>query len=389
MIKIANGSVIRNGAVEKTNLYIDGGKIKKISTLDLPAEKTIDASGKYVSPGFIDTHVHGGGNCDFMDGGLEPMRVAAKTHLSYGTTSISPTSLACPYEDLKKALLDYKELTLESGKNGMPNLIGMHFEGPYFALSQAGAQPPECIYPPKKQEYEELLAIAEGAISKWSFAPELPGAIEFCERISKAGVVASIGHTEATYDEVLAAYEHGASCMTHFYSCMPTITRKNGYRIPGTVEAGYLLRDMWIEVIGDGSHIPPILLKMIVANRGTDRILLVTDAMRGATMPEGPSILGRLDSGHKCFIENGIAVMPDRTCFAGSVATTDRLVRTFYKNNVTTLPLAVELASKKPAESLGLKSKGELREGYDADIIFFDDDINVSFVMVGGEVVKS
>lgn len=389
MIKITNGSVIRNGNIEKTNLYIEDGKIKKISAENFPCDTVIDACGRFVSPGFIDTHVHGGGNADFMDGGTEPMRVAAKTHLSHGTTSISPTTLACPYEDLKKALLDYKELSLESGKNGMPNLTGMHFEGPYFAPSQAGAQPPQCIYPPKKSEYEELIAIAEGAISKWSFAPELTGAIEFCERITNAGIVASIGHTEATYDDVLAAYEHGATCMTHFYSCMPTITRKNGYRIPGTVEAGYLLRDMWIEVIGDGSHIPPILLKMMVANRGTDRMLIVTDAMRGATMPEGPSILGRLAGGHECIIENGIALMPDKSCFAGSVATTDRLVRTFYKNNVTTLPVAVELASKKPAESLGLKKKGELREGYDADIIFFDDNINVSFVMVNGSVVKS
>ena len=389
MIKIINGSVIRNGAIEKTNLYIECGKIKRITNENLPADTVIDAAGKYVSPGFIDTHVHGGGNADFMDGGIEPMRVAAKTHLLHGTTSISPTTLSCPYEDLKTALLDYKELTLESGKCGMPNLIGMHFEGPYFALSQAGAQPPSCIYPPKKAEYEELLSIAEGAISKWSFAPELPGALEFCEKISNSGIVASIGHTEATYDDVLAAYEHGASCMTHFYSCMPTITRKNGYRIPGAVEAAYLLRDMWIEVIADGSHIPPVLLKMIVANRGVERMLLITDAMRGATMPEGPSILGRLEGGHKCIIENGIALMPDRTCFAGSVATTDRLVRTFYKNNVVTLPVAVELASLKPAQSLGLKTKGALREGYDADIIFFDDNINVSFVMVNGTVVKS
>jgi len=389
MIKITNGSVILNGGIEKTNVYVESGKIKKITVDDLPCEKIIDAGGRYVSPGFIDTHVHGGGNADFMDGGKEPMRVAAKAHLAKGTTSISPTSLACPYEELKEALINYKELTLESGKNGMPNLVGMHFEGPYFAPSQAGAQPPHCIYPPKKSEYRELLSIAEGAISKWSFAPELQGALEFCEEISKAGVVASIGHTDATYDAVLAAYEHGAKCMTHFYSCMSGITRKNGYRIPGVIEAGYILRDMWIEVIGDGSHIPPILLKMIVANRGCERMHLVTDAMRGATMPEGPSYLGKQGSGHACIIENGIALMPDRSCFAGSVATTDRLVRTFYKNNVVSLAEAVALASKKPAECIGLKGKGEISEGYDADIIFFDDNIDVSFVMVGGAVVKS
>ena len=389
MIKITNGLVIANGKIEKKNVYVENGKIVNVCKDELFADEIIDAKGRYVSPGFVDTHVHGGGGADFMDGGVEPMRVAAKTHLQNGTTSIAPTSLACPHKDLVSAILDYKELTLESGKCGMPNLIGMHLEGPNFAPSQAGAQPPEYIYPPRKNEYEEILAIAEGNIAKWSFAPELEGSLEFCERIAKAGVVPSIAHTDATYDHVLAAYEHGAKCLTHFYSGMSTITRVGGYRVPGVVEAGYLLDDMWIEVIGDGSHIPPILLKMIVKNRGTDRMLLVTDSMRGATMPEGPSILGRLNGGHECIIEDGIAKMPDRTCFAGSVATTDRLVRTFYKNGIVSLPEAVELASLKPAESIGLAGKGKIAVGYDADILLFDDNINVSFVMVGGVTAKS
>lgn len=389
MIKIVNGLVITNGKVEKKNVYVDGGKIVEVTELDKAADEIIDAKSRYVSPGFIDTHVHGGGGADFMDGGIEPMRVAAKTHLMYGTTSIAPTSLACPHGDLKEELITFKELSLESGKNGMPNLLGMHFEGPNFAPSQAGAQPPEYIYPPRENEYEELLAIAEGAIVKWSFAPELEGAMKFCERIAKAGVVPSVAHTDATYEHVLAAYEHGAKCFTHFYSGMSTITRVGGYRVPGVVEAGYLIRDMWIEIIGDGSHIPPILLKMIVKNRGTDRMLLVTDSMRGATMPEGPSILGRIKGGQDCIIEDGIAKMPDRTCFAGSVATTDRLVRTFYKNGVVSLPEAVALASEKPAVSLGIKTKGKIEAGYDADIVFFDDDVNVTFVMVGGTAVKS
>ncbi len=389
MIRISNGLVIEGGRIEKKNVYVENGKITDVTEELLPADTVVDADGRYVSPGFIDTHVHGGGGADFMDGGVEPMKVAARTHLMNGTTSIAPTSLACPHGDLVTAILDYKKLSLESGKNGMPNFIGMHLEGPNFAPSQAGAQPPEYIYPPRKNEYEEILAVAEGCIAKWSFAPELEGSLEFCERIAKAGILPSVAHTDATYDHVLAAYEHGARCLTHFYSGMSTITRVGGYRVPGVVEAGYLLDDMWIEVIGDGSHIPPILLKMIVKNRGTDRMLLVTDSMRGAGMPEGPSILGRLNGGQECIIEDGIAKMPDRTCFAGSVATTDRLVRTFYKNGIVSLPMAVELASAKPAASLGIKGKGKISEGYDADILLFDDNINVSFVMVGGEIVKS
>ena len=168
---------------------------------------------------------------------------------------------------------------------------------------------------------------------------------------------------------------------------MSSITRVNGYRVPGAIEAAYLLRDMWIELIADGCHLPPVLLEMIVKNRGTERMLLVTDAMRGATMPEGPSMLGRLSSGQPCIIEDGIAKMPDRSAFAGSVATTDRLVRTFYKNGISSLPEAVRLASEKPAKSLGIKGKGELKVGYDADIIIFDDDIKVSTVMVGGNII--
>lgn len=384
MLKITNGKVILPDRIEKSNVYVNDGKIVKITTDELPFDEVFDAEGDYVSPGFIDTHVHGGGGADFMDGGVSPMRVAAKTHLAHGTTTICPTTLACSYAALKEALINYKELALESGKNGLPNLPGMHFEGPYFSPSQAGAQPPQYIYPPKKSEYLELLGIAEGAIVKWSFAPELEGSVEFCDALVKNGVMPSIGHTDATYEDVLRVYEHGARCMTHFYSAMSTITRKGGYRIPGVVEAGYLLDDMWIEIIGDGSHIPPVLLKMICKLKGTDKILLVSDSMRGATMPEGPSILGTLAEGHACIIEDGIAKMPDRTCFAGSVATTDRLVRTFYKNNICSLETAVAMMTYHPAESLGFKNKGRLQEGYDADILVFDDNINMKKIYVNG-----
>ena len=387
MIKITNGKVILTNSIEEKNVYIDGGKIVEVTAEDRPHDSVIDAGGNYVSPGFVDTHVHGGGGADFMDGGTEPMRVAARAHLLHGTTSICPTSLACPYETLKDALLDYKKLSVESGKNGLPNLIGMHYEGPNFSMGQKGAQPPEYIYPPRKSEYDELIAIAEGAIAKWSFAPELEGTTEFCDTLVRNNILPSIAHTDGTYEDVLRVYEHGAMCFTHLYSCMSTITRKMGYRVPGVIEAAYLLPDMWVEIIGDGSHIPPVLLKMIVNMRGTNRMMLVTDAMRGATMPEGPSLLGRISEGWECIVEDGIAKMPDRSCFAGSVATTDRLVRTFYKNGVCSLETAVQLASLHPAKSLGLKSKGMIASGYDADIVIFDNDINVKKVMVGGKEV--
>ena len=159
-------------------------------------------------------------------------------------------------------------------------------------------------------------------------------------------------------------------------------------RIAGAIEAAYLSDDITVEIIADGMHLPYELLQMVYKIKGADRTALVTDAMRGATMPEGPSVLGRLAEGHDCIIEDGIAKMPDRTCFAGSVATADRLVRTFYKNGIVPLAEAVALMTKRPAQSLGIKNKGLIKKGYDADVVIFDDDINVSRVIVGGNVVK-
>ena len=384
MLKIINGKIISGGEITEAILYAEGGRIVEISNADKPADKIIDAKGNYVSPGFIDTHVHGGGGADVMDATAEAICKMAKTHLKYGTTSICPTTAASTHENLLAAVKAYMSVLDRSGKDGMPNLVGLHLEGPNFSPAQAGAQDPENIYPPRRDEYTEIISIAEGHIAKWSFAPELPGSEEFCDYLTAHGILPCIGHTDGTYDDVMRVYPRGAKCLTHFYSGMSGITRVGGYRIPGVIESGYILDGMWLEIIGDGAHIPPLLLKMICKLKGTDKIMLVTDAMRGATMPEGPSILG---AGTACIIEDGIAKMPDRTCFAGSVATTDRLVRTLYKKAEIPLPKAVDMMTKNPALAIGLKSKGELRVGFDADIVIFDDDINIKSVIVLGNVV--
>ena len=385
MTKIINGKIIdKCGVIEGKILYFESGKIVEISSDDKPADIVIDAEGNYVSAGFIDTHVHGGGGADVMDGTPDAIRLMAKTHLKHGTTSICPTTAACGHKDLIRAVKAFKEVYPESGKNGMPHLLGMHLEGPNFAPSQAGAQDPDNIYPPRPSEYNEIFELADGLIKKWSFAPELEGAVEFCDALVKHGILPCIGHTDATYDDVVKVFERGATCLTHFYSAMSTITRKQGYRVAGVVESGYILDDMWVEVIGDGAHIPPILLKMICKLKSTDKIMLITDAMRGATMPEGPSILG---VSTKCIIEDGIAKMPDRTCFAGSVATTDRLVRTLYKQAELPIHTAVAMMTLNPAKALKLESKGQLEVGFDADILIFDDNINMKKVFVSGTEV--
>ena len=382
MLKIKNARAVLDEAVKNANIYIENGKIVCLSEADLPADSEIDAAGRYVAPGFIDTHVHGAGGVEFM-GSVEDYRKAASIHLSHGTTTILPTTMAASFEALCSAIDSYKAILPEAGKGNLPNMPGMHLEGPYFSPKQAGAQPPEFIYPPRASEYRELIARAEGKILKWSFAPELEGTAEFCDTLVRNGIFPCIGHTDATYKDVLLAYEHGARCMTHFYSAMSTITRERGFRVLGVIETGYLLDDMWIEIIGDGCHLPEPLLRMILKCKNKSRIMAITDAVAEALMPEGTP-LPRPDR----VIEEGVAKMADRTCFAGSICSTDRIVRTLVNAGGMDLPAAVRMITKNPAEFLGLRGKGSLLAGYDADLVFFGEDIVVDTVMVGGRVVE-
>lgn len=379
MLKIENARAVLDSAVKDTNIYVEGGKIVCLDEADLPADEVIDAAGRYVAPGFIDTHVHGGGGVDYM-GDAEAFRRASALHLAHGTTTILPTTYAASFDMLKRAIEIFKSLASEAGKGCLPNMPGMHLEGPYFSPAQAGAQPPAYIYPPRPDEYRELIAIAEGAIAKWSFAPELPGSVEFCDTLTQNGILPSIAHTDGTYEDVVRAFEHGARCLTHFYSSMTTVTRRSGFRIPGVIEAGYLLDEMWVEVIGDGCHLPEQLLKMILKVKGPHRIMTVTDAIAPAFLPEGASYPGHV-------IEQGVAKVPDRSCFAGSIASTDRIVRTMVKLAGCDLPTAVRMMTKNPATYLGLRTKGSLLAGYDADLVFFGEDITVDTVMLGGRVV--
>lgn len=385
MLKIKNGKLVTN-SLEDKNLYIENGKIVNITSEDIPCEKEIDAKFCYVCPGFIDTHIHGGNGFSFMDGGIEPMKNVARAHLLHGNTTICPTSMAASFENLKQLILNYKELSLNSGKNGMPNFAGLHLEGPYISPSQAGAQLPSYIYSPKPEEYLELLCVAEGHIKKWTFAPELQGATKFCDALVKHKVLPSMGHTNGTYEDVLRCYEHGAKWLTHFYSSMSTITRKNGFRVPGVIEAGYYIDGLNIEVIADGCHIPPMLLSMLCKIKGTNNMVLVTDAIRGMGLAEGSSWQ---DGENQCVVTDGVAKIPKLGCFAGSVASSDRLISTMVKQVGVSLPVAVSMFTKNPALMLKLKEKGELKVGFDADIVLLNENLTTEVVILGGNIIKN
>jgi N-acetylglucosamine-6-phosphate deacetylase len=387
-IKIFNGNVITPYRIIKNaTLLICNNKIELISegNVDAPDYDLIDAKGNYISPGFIDIHIHGGGGHDFMDGTEEAYLKIAEIHARYGTTAMSPTTLTCSKTDLLKAIELYKSVTLKNKKGAQ--FIGLHLEGPYFALSQSGAQDPRYIRNPDIEEYKEVIAKGD-IIKRWSVAPELPGAIEMGKYLKANGIIAAIAHTDAIYEEVVEAVENGYSLATHLYSAMSGVTRRNTYRYAGVIESAFLMDSMDVEIIADGIHLPPSLLKLVYKIKGSGRTALITDAMRAAGMPEGESVLGNKETGLKVIVENGVAIMADRSSFAGSVATTDRLVRTMVQMADVPLIEAVRMISITPARIMGVEqTKGSLTVGKDADVLIFDENINIKTTIINGEVV--
>lgn len=366
------------------NLYIENGKIAAITAQELPADEVIDACGSYVSPGFVDIHSHGGGDADFMDGTSAAFLTAAEMHARHGTTTIIPTATSGTAGEMAGMEASFEEARRNNVRGA--DMPGLHLEGPYFAMSQRGAQDPRYVRDPDPAEYEAILNSSRH-IMRWSAAPELNGALEFGRALKERGILASIGHSDASYDEVVKAVEAGYSHVTHLYSCMSTVHRKNAFRYAGIVEAAYLMDDLTVEIIADGIHLPAPLLQFVYRFKGPDRTALVTDSMRGAGMPDGLSILGSRKTGQQVLLEDGVAKLMDRSAFAGSAATTDRLVRNMVNLAHAPLTDAVKMATQTPARIMKLNDRGMLREGLRADIVIFGESINVSRTIVDGRTV--
>lgn len=389
-IKIINGRVITPyRIIENGTVLIKGDTIYEISEHDInaPGAAILDAQGKYVSPGFIDIHIHGGGGYDFMDGTETAFLKIAETHAKYGTTAMVPTTLTSTREELLHTLDLYKQAD-QNNVTGA-RFLGMHLEGPYFAMSQRGAQDPRYIRNPDPDEYKEVIAYTD-VIKRWSAAPELPGAIEFARYLKSHGILAALAHTNAVYEEALEGFRNGYTLATHLYSAMSGVTRRDAFRYAGVIECAYLVDEMDVEIIADGIHLPPPLLKLVYKIKGATRTALITDAMRAAGMPPGESILGNINTGLKVIVEDGVAKLPDLSAFAGSVATADRLVRNMVQLADVPLLDAVKMMAATPAKIMGVGSQtGQLSSGMLADIVLFDDNINVTLTMVKGNIIYS
>ena len=389
---LVNARLILSDRVVNGGLLIADGILRKICLegMKVPAhDRQIDLEGAFVSPGFVDLHVHGGGGYDFLDGTTEAFLGAAQAHMRHGTTTLLPTATACSMEELEQAFSALR--TVKRSGKPLPDMPGMHLEGPFLSPLQAGAIDPAYLLEPTEENVDQILSMGEKEIARMTFASELPGAISLCKALRARGILASVGHSDAEYSSVLEAVEAGSSLVTHLYSAMSTLRRRNASRFLGVLESAYLLDELDVEIIADGCHLPPELLRLIIKEKPMEKICLITDAMRGAEMPEGSvTRLGSLQNGRDAIIKDGVAYMPDFSCFAGSVCTTDRCVRTMVKKVGVSLVDAISMMSSNPCRVLGISDhKGTIAEGMDADLCVFDDDIQIQQVWIAGEKVYS
>ena len=380
MKRIKSNRILLGDTLFDGYVYFENGRITDVTERDLPVDAEYDATGYYVSPGFIDMHTHGGGGNPF-EGSLDDIVAGCNFHLTHGTTTICPTISAAVFESMARSVENVERAMNDPRIKG--TVLGAHMEGPYLSKEQAGAQCPNFITAPKEEEYLPLLKAHGNAIARWSYAPENDEGEKFAKALKEYGVVASAGHTNAIYPDMLRAAEHGCHLITHLYSCTSTITRDHGFRRLGVIESAYLMDDTYVEIICDGKHLPPELIKLICKIKGTDKIALVTDSLALAGTDQTHGWMQSTEF----IIEDGVCKLMDRSAFAGSIATADRLVRVAVKEADIPLPDAVKMITAVPAKIMGLSHKGSISKGMDADFVVFDENIEIKNVFAMGELI--
>ena len=380
LTQLINAKILTpQGWLKDGSVLIRDGKILEVTNCDLAVigAQLIDVKGMYVLPGGVEIHAHGGGGRDFMEGTEDAFRKAAATHMQYGTTSIFPTLSSSTVPMIEAAAETCTKLMAEPDSP----ILGLHLEGHYFNMKMAGGQMPENIKDPDPNEYIPIVEKWH-CIKRWDAAPELPGAIQFGKYISGKGILASVGHTQAEYEDIHAAFEAGYSHATHFYNAMPGFHKRREYKYEGTVESIYLMDDMTVEVVADGIHVPPTILRLVYRIKGVERTCLITDALACAASDSQEAFDPRV------IIEDGVCKLADRSALAGSVATMDRLIRTMVQKAEIPLADAVRMASETPARIMGVSDrKGSLQKDKDADILVMDEDLNVRAVWAMGKLV--
>jgi len=380
--QFVNGRILTpKGWLDGGSIVTDGNRIRCVSNIDLHVvgAEIIDVNGGYIVPGGIDMHTHGGGGRDFIEGCEDAFREAVNAHLKHGTTSIYPTLSSSTIPTIEAACNVCEKLMAEENSP----VLGLHIEGSYINPKEAGAQNPVLIKAPVIYEYETLLSKYK-CIKRWDEAPELPGSVRFIKTCNMHGVLTALTCTRATYKDVVEAHKAGMTHAAHFYNAMPVVYKEHEFKVPGTVESVYAMQDMTVEVIADGLHVPPVMLKVVHKIKGVERMALITDSLAYAASE------GDVSAEPRVIMEDGVCKLADRSALAGSIATMDTLIRTCIQKANIPMEDVFRMASETPAKIMGVfDRKGSIEEGKDADIIVFDRDINLTYVMqMGNEVVN-
>lgn len=382
---IVGGKVVTDNECSDAVIVIENGRISDILPPSSECEcgEVIDASGMYVLPGFVEIHAHGGGGYDFMDATEEAFEAITETHLKHGTTSILPTTVACGIESMERLFDLYRNVS-ESSKI---NLLGLHLEGPYISYEMKGAQNAAFVRNPTKAETDRLIDKNGDIIRMCTAAPELDGTEYMSKRMRDKNITLSVGHSNGICADARRARELGFTHMTHLYSNTPGVRKINQIVYAGLLEAAYLY-DFDIELIGDGCHVAKEVLQLAHKLKGADKINLTSDAMRAAGTDVKESYLGEMLPENRVIIEDGVAKLPDRSFFAGSIATGDIILK--WAVNICGISICEvsKMLSKTPARVIGEDRKGVIGRGADADIVFADENLDIKRVFVMGSDIQ-
>ncbi len=377
-----NGRVITPLAVKRGGVVVEDGTIVRVFERDdfERAGELVDCGGLYISPGFIDLHTHGIIGGDTMDATVEALHGMTRLHAQHGTTALLATTLSGDQQKILRAL-DNVNRVMALPPEGA-RVLGAHLEGNYFAREMAGAQNPAYLHPPVEEEYMEL--IAKGCVKRVAAAPELPGALAMARKLRPMGIQISIGHSNGKPEDVEKAVAAGYTSITHIFNAQSALRNVFMYPEAGVCEASLVHDEIRAECICDGNHLSPTLLRLIYKIKGADGMIGITDAVF-AGAPDGDYVMGGLD----VEVGNNICILKDHSAFAGSVATMDLCVRTLLKAGIC-MQDAVAICSYTPAKVIGMEtSLGLLSPGYGADINVFDEDVNIRFTMVQGNVFQN
>lgn len=371
---IINGKVVLKDKIIDANVYIEDEYICEISKRQPEDEEVIDAKGRYLSPGFIETHCHGRGGSDFMYPSFEDLNTITTNSIKTGVTRILATTMTMSKEDTLSAI---KNIAANMDKVEGSKVLGIHMEGPFFNVRYKGAQPAEFMIAPTIENYKAFVGEYGHLIKKISLAPELDNADKLIEYLVKEGVTVSLGHTDATYDQAIVGIEAGATSSTHTFNAMTPLTHRN----PGVVGAVMESDQVYAELILDGIHVSFPAARVLLKAKGLDKVVLITDSMEASGLEEGQYQIGN----QAVFVKDN-AVRLESGSLAGSVLAMNVAVKNAYQQFGITINEAINLASYNPAKNLHLIDLGEIAVNKKADLIMFDEKFNVDFVMIDGEV---